>query len=118
MFIKVFKKIEFRKSDYVKVYNKLVRDKIPGIMINNGAKPVARILNDKEFLEGLNKKLLEEVNEYLESGDILEIADIEEVILAILKVKNVSLDEFTKIRLDKVNKKGAFNKKIFLEKEE
>lgn len=102
----------------MKIYNKLVRDNIPEIMINNGTKPVTRILSDEEYLDELNKKLLEEVNEYLESGDVMEIADIEEVLLAILKVKEISLEEFNKLRMDKVNKRGAFDKKIFLEKEE
>ena len=102
----------------MKIYNKLVRDNIPEIMVNNGAKPITRILNDEEYLLELNKKLLEEVNEYLESGDILEIADIEEVLLAIIKTKDISLDEFNKIRIEKVNKRGSFDKKIFLESEE
>ncbi|MBQ7030994.1 MAG: nucleoside triphosphate pyrophosphohydrolase [Bacilli bacterium] len=102
----------------MKIYNKLVRDNIPEIMIKNGAKPVTRILSDEEYLSELNKKLLEEVNEYLESEDVLEIADIEEVLLAILKTKRVSLEDFNELRIDKVNKRGAFDKKIFLEKEE
>lgn len=102
----------------MKIYNKLVRDNIPEIMINNGAKPVTRILSDEEYLQELNKKLLEEVNEYLESEDILEIADIEEVLLAILKANKVSAEDFTNKRLEKVNKRGAFDKKIFLESEE
>lgn len=102
----------------MKMYNKLVRDNIPDIMIKNGAKPVTRILSNEEYLKELNKKLLEEVNEYLESEDIMEIADIEEVLLAILKGKQISLEEFNKLRIDKVNKRGAFDKKIFLEKEE
>ena len=102
----------------MKTYNKLVRDKIPEIMINNGAKPVIRILNEDEYKSELNKKLLEEVNEYLESGSVEEIADIEEVLLALLNLKGVSLEEFEIIRTEKVLKRGAFNKKIFLEMEE
>lgn len=102
----------------MKIYNKLVRDNIPEIMIKNGAKPVTRILSEEEYLSELNKKLLEEVNEYLESEDVMEIADIEEVLLAILKTKRVSLEDFNELRIDKVNKRGAFDKKIFLEKEE
>ena len=54
----------------MKEYNKLVRDKIPEIMINKGCKPVTRILNDEDYLNELNKKILEEVNEYLESGEV------------------------------------------------
>lgn len=101
----------------MKIYNKLVRDNIPEIMINNGAKPVTKILEDKEYYEELKKKLLEETKEFLESDEIEEIADIEEVILAILKFKNTSFEEMEKIRKEKVIKRGSFDKKIFLEKE-
>ena len=101
----------------MKIYNKLVRDNIPEIMIKNGAKPVTRILSDEEYIKELNKKLQEELNEYLQDGDVLELADLEEVLLAILKVKNITKEEFDNIRIEKVNKRGAFNKKIFLEKE-
>ena len=102
----------------MKIYNKLVRDKIPEIMINNGALPVTRTLNDDEYLLELNKKLKEEVNEYLESGNIEELADIEEVLLAILAFKNVSKETFEEIRIQKVLKRGAFNNRIFLERED
>lgn len=102
----------------MKIYNKLVRDNIPEIMIKNGAKPVTKILSDEEYLNELNKKLQEELTEYLLDGSIEELADLEEVLLAILKLKNISLEEFNKIRIEKVNKRGAFDKKIFLESEE
>ena len=102
----------------MKIYNKLVRDNIPEIMIKNGAKPVTKILSDEEYLNELNKKLQEELTEYLLDGNIEELADLEEVLLAILKLKNISLEEFNKIRIEKVNKRGAFDKKIFLESEE
>lgn len=102
----------------MKVYNKLVRDNIPEIMIENGATPVTRILTDEEYLIELNKKLLEEVNEYLESENIEEIADIEEVLLAILNIKGITRDNLEEIRKTKVLKRGAFNKKIFLERED
>lgn len=101
----------------MKIYNKLVRDNIPEIMVKNGADPVIRILNDEEYLVELNKKLQEEVQEYLTDGNIEELADIEEVLRAILDVKNVSYDEFEEIRQSKVTKRGAFKDKIFLERE-
>lgn len=100
----------------MKTYNKLVRDKIPEIIKNNGAKAVnTRILNDKEYLDSLNTKLVEELNEYLSSGEIEELADLEEVLRAILDAKKVTYSEFEKIRQNKVNKRGAFKSKIFLE---
>ncbi|MBQ3493971.1 MAG: hypothetical protein IJA69_01000, partial [Clostridia bacterium] len=56
----------------------------------------------------------EELKEYLESGKLEELADLEEVLRAILKVKKVDYNNFEKIRKDKVEKRGAFDKKIFL----
>lgn len=101
----------------MKIYNKLVRDKIEDIMIEKGAKPVTRILSEEEYIKELNKKLLEEVKEYLESNEIEELADIEEVIIAILEAKNISRENLEEIRKAKVKKRGAFKRKLFLEKE-
>ena len=100
----------------MKIYNKLVRDKIPEIINSDGRVAVTRKLNDIEYLNELNKKLQEEVSEYLEDNNVEELADIVEVIYGILDFKNVSIEEFEIIRKNKVNKRGAFNKKIFLEK--
>lgn len=99
-----------------KFYNKLVRDNIPKIIMSNGSTNVEwKALNDEEFLECLNTKLQEELKEYLESGDIEELADLEEVLRAILNVKKITYDEFEKIRITKTQKRGGFYKKIFLE---
>ena len=99
----------------MKRFNKLVRDKIPEIIENDNKKPIIRTLSDKEYLMELNKKLQEEVNEYLEDNNIEELADIIEVVYGILDAKNLDLLEFEKIRKEKVEKRGAFKKKIFLE---
>jgi len=99
-------------DDSMKVYNKLVRDKIPEIIKEKGDLAETRELSDLEYLKELNKKLKEEVVEYLEDNNVEELADIVEVIYGILNAKNVSLDEFEKIRKDKVDKRGAFNKNI------
>ncbi len=100
----------------MKTYNKLVRDKIPEIIKSNGAKSCkTRILNNDEYLDSLNQKLNEELNEYLSGGEIEELADLEEVLRAILDAKEVSYQDFEKIRLNKVQKRGAFKNKIFLE---
>lgn len=101
----------------MKVYNKLVRDRIPEIIEKDSKVPITRILNDDEYISELNKKLEEEVKEYLEENKIEELADIVEVIYGILNSKNVSIEEFEKVRKNKVEKRGAFLKRIFLEKE-
>ncbi len=100
----------------MKTYNKLVRDKIPEIIKEKDNKvPIFRILDDKEYLFELNKKLLEEVNEYIEENNVEELADIVEVIYGILNYMEISVEEFEKIRKDKSEKRGAFLEKIYLE---
>ncbi len=100
----------------MKIYNKLVRDKIPEIIKNNGSKTVnIKILSDEEYLKALNEKLVEELNKYLSSEDIEELADLEEVLRAILDLKNISNSQFEDIRNCKAEKRGTFKDKIFLE---
>ena len=100
----------------MRLYNKLVRDKIPEVIQENeGKNAKIRILNDEEYLKELNIKLKEEVEEYLASGEIEELADIEEVLRALVEIKGKSLEEFDNLRLSKVEIRGAFKYKIFLE---
>ena len=101
----------------MKVYNKLVRDKIPDIIsADNGCEPVTRVMANDEYLVALEQKLQEEMKEYLESGGVEELADLEEVLRAILDAKGVSYTDFESVRQRKVDKRGAFKDKIFLER--
>ena len=99
----------------MKIYNKLVRDKIPEIIKSEGREVKARTLTNEEYKKELNKKLKEEVREYLENNNVEELADIVEVVYGILNSMDITIEEFEKIRKEKVKKRGAFNKKIFLE---
>ena len=54
---------------------KLVRDKIPEIIIADGKKPITRILDNKEYLQELDKKLNEEIAEYQAGKSLEEKAD-------------------------------------------
>ena len=100
----------------MEAYNKLVRDKIPQVIEQDNHVPITRTLFDEEYLIELNKKLQEELTEYLADGSIEELADMIEVVLGILDVKGVQRDEFEEIRMQKVLKRGAFKERIFLEK--
>ncbi len=102
----------------MKIYNKLVRDKITEIIEADGRVAKYKILDDNEYRQELNKKLQEEVKEYLEDNNVEELADIVEVIYGILNSMNVSIKEFEKIRINKQEKRGAFEKKIYLEEAE
>lgn len=95
-------------------YNKLVRDKIPEKIKKNNEIPVVEVLDDIQYLKELKIKLTEELNEYLSSGEIEELADLQEVIYAILKYESIDINDFEKMRTDKVLKNGAFDKRLFL----
>jgi len=95
-------------------YNKLIRDKIPEIIKQTGKKPVVEKLEDDHYLHMLNTKLSEELTEYQDSNNIEELADLVEVIYAILEFKRVSLEEFEKLRQDKVLSRGAFKERLLL----
>ncbi|MBR6504461.1 MAG: nucleoside triphosphate pyrophosphohydrolase [Clostridia bacterium] len=95
-------------------YNKLIRDKNVEIIEKKGCKVTYEVLNDKRYREELDKKLKEEVNEYLEAYDIEEMADVMEVIYAMLDYTGVTMEEVEKIRLEKQNRKGGFKNKIYL----
>jgi len=100
----------------MKIYNKLVRDKIPQVIQKSGKKPVVKILSEAQYKKALDQKLKEEIKEYSKSKTVEELADIEEIILAILKVRRISNSEFNKIRIQKAKERGSFNNRIKLVK--
>ncbi len=97
-----------------KVYNKLVRDKIPEIIEAGGKSCTYETLQDEQYIDFLNKKLLEEVEKYLESGTVEELADIGELMHAIMDYKGIALEEFQRVRNEKLNEQGGFKKRILL----
>ena len=99
----------------MRVYNKLVRDNIPEIIRSKGETPHTTILDDEKYLQELKTKLLEETNEFIESEEIMELADILEVVEYLAKAKGSNLTEIMKLKQQKALKNGAFEKKIFLE---
>ena len=99
----------------MKYYNKLIRDKIPEIMRNAGKEFKLRLATDDEYDLLLKKKLIEECYEYYKSGEAEELADIIEVIIAILTNNNMTYNELEIIRLNKMWERGSFTKKIVLE---
>lgn len=98
----------------IKIYNKLVRDFIPEIIKENGKLCNTEVLSDDMYIKMLDEKLNEELLEYQESKDIEEIADILEVIYAIANARGYSVVQLEQIRKEKTDKRGGFEKKIFL----
>ncbi|MGI2746808.1 nucleoside triphosphate pyrophosphohydrolase, partial [Bacillus cytotoxicus] len=48
------------------IYNKLVRDRIPEIIGNNGKTFTTRMVDEQEYIEEVCKKTQEELAEYVE----------------------------------------------------
>src|SRR4030042_873158 len=103
-------------------YNKLIRDRIPEIIKEAGWKPTVRKLKKAEFLKALKKKVSEEARELIrakdEKGIIDEIVDIQELIDALASEIGLSKPRIKKIQVDKRKKRGGFEKRLFLVREE
>lgn len=95
-------------------YNKLVRDRIPEMIKNEGYTPHTRILSDSEYLEELDKKLGEETEEFHRDKNLEELADIVEVVFALCDAIGSTPDELMRLKKEKADKRGGFAKKIFL----
>lgn len=99
-------------------YNKLVRDNIPEIIKKRGAAPITRTLKKEEYKMALEKKLLEEYQEVLESSGrkrLEKLADMLEVIKYLAKVEESSLADVMIMAEKKNGQKGSFKKRVFLE---
>ncbi len=102
-----------------KVYNKLVRDNIPEIIKSKGESPVIRTLEMNEYKCELEKKLHEECVEVVEASGVdrvEELADVIEIVRALAKLENSTLEEVISVAHEKSEKRGAFEERIFLEK--
>ena len=95
--------------------SKLIRDKIPEIMKEQGAAPKVHTASNEEYEKKLKEKLLEESHEFIRSGEKEELADILEVIDAICVFKKIERKEIKHIQREKAERKGKFKKKIILE---
>lgn len=100
----------------MKVYDKLVRDKIPEIIESSGNKCEIEVVSDEVALEYLYKKLNEEVSELLEDKNLDEIADVMEVLFAIGSKYGYSEEDILNRRNEKRDSRGGFEDNLILKK--
>ncbi|MEW9673988.1 phosphoribosyl-ATP pyrophosphohydrolase [Ammoniphilus sp. 3BR4] len=100
------------------VYKKLVRDRIPEIIEATGKKYTTRILEEQEYKTELQKKMREELAEYLsatsDKDSLEELADLLEVIHALTAVHESTPNQLEVIRMEKAEKRGGFQERLFL----
>ncbi|MEK6821164.1 MAG: nucleoside triphosphate pyrophosphohydrolase [archaeon] len=105
-----------------KIYNKLVRDRVPEYIHQNGDVPMTRVLSELEFVAALKEKLVEEAKEVGVAESKLEIleelADCQEVINALTAAMGASPRLLKSIQERKALEKGNFSRRLFLEKVE
>jgi predicted house-cleaning noncanonical NTP pyrophosphatase (MazG superfamily) len=100
-----------------KVYNKLVRDRIPEIIEAEGRKCQVEIMDETEYRQALLKKLVEEAEEVRNApAESLagEIADLYEVIDALLAAHELSKDTVLGVQAQKRRVRGSFDSRIKL----
>lgn len=114
--------MEFIRTDHPieNEYPKLVRDNIPDIIeARTGAMPETRIAeDDAEFEHFLLKKVVEEATELRHSagqGNLEEeIADLNEIIASLMKLRDRKADEIAAVQAEKREKNGGFDKRIIM----
>lgn len=89
-------------------YNKAVRDRIPEIIRASGKECTVEQVTPEKWLELLNQKLGEEVAEYQEKPSLEELADILEVMRAIVDLRGETWEELERVRVHKAEKLGGF----------
>jgi predicted house-cleaning noncanonical NTP pyrophosphatase (MazG superfamily) len=93
--------------------SKLVRDKIPGIIREQGLEPIVYVADAEEYRASLKTKLCEEVQEFMDSDDDPdELADILEVLYALAEDSGIDRRRLEKLRAAKAEERGAFTERI------
>ena len=96
------------------VHNKLVRDRIPEIIEASGKTCTVEVLPNDAYIQALDAKLGEELAEYQQSKSLEELADLLEVMGAVVKARGYTWDDLTRVRKGKRAQRGAFDQRIFL----
>jgi len=100
-----------------KEYHKLVRDRIPEIIRQSGSECEFVILSDREYRQALRQKLIEEAAEAAAADEddlVAELADLSEVIDALMVSFDISGDELLAEKTKRRETRGGFAKKIML----
>ena len=102
------------------VHQKLIRDRIPEIIENDGGIPKVRILTRSEYERELLFKLIEEsieaINARADKKELAkEIGDLLEIIDAVIEQFNIDEKELFRIKQERKKSRGGFSDRLFLE---
>lgn len=100
----------------MKVYDKLVRDRIPEVIRAAGKECETSVVSGKKKTELLEKKLMEEFGEFLEAKNLEELADIMEVLFGLAEDLGYSEEDLVRAREEKKEERGGFKDGVVLER--
>lgn len=100
----------------MKVYDKLVRDRIPEVIRATGKECETSIVSGEKKTGLLEKKLMEEVGEFIEAKNLEELADIMEVLFGLSEDLGYSEEDLVRAREEKKEERGGFKEGIVLER--
>lgn len=100
-----------------KAYNKLVRDRVPEIIAAERRAYATEIMEDAEYRQALMAKLVEEAQEAAEAEPdeiVKELADLYEVIEALLLAFDLDRDAIRAVQQKRRDERGGFEQRIKL----
>ena len=98
----------------IRRYDKIVRDRIPEVIEAAGQHARCELVSREAALAGLQRKLSEELDEYIQSGSLEELADILEVVHGIVYHSGVAWEQLEALRLAKRAERGGFERGVRL----
>lgn len=98
----------------MKTYNKLVRDKIPGIIAADGKQVEVEYVVATHIQALLEDKMIEEFNEYLADKNLEELADMLEVIFGMAHQLGYTEEALLAERQRKLEERGGFKEGVLL----
>ena len=98
-----------------KIYQKLVRDRIPEIIAADGKSFATRKASNTELMNYAMKKLQEEVQEFIEDPCVEEAGDIMEIFHFICDCLEIRNSEIMAEETAKRVTRGGFNEGLILE---
>lgn len=93
---------------------KLIRDKVPAILQEQGKTACCDVLDEATYEQLLNEKFVEEAARYAKEGTMDAMAEIGEIMHAILALKKIPIEAFQKARLVQLEEMGGYGSRLYL----
>lgn len=93
---------------------KLIRDTLADVIRKRDPSAVIRPATDKEYPTLLRAKLLEEVHEFLDAESVEELADVVEVLDALMALYKIDPAMLAHVKTQKAKKHGQFKSRSIL----